>query len=53
VTVNVQHDATKPFAQLLPDPGDPTKTVLVVMGTNGNDDIRLNLSKNPDTRGLR
>jgi Ca2+-binding RTX toxin-like protein len=41
VTVNVQHDATKPVAQLLPDPTDPSKTVLVVLGTNGNDKIRI------------
>jgi hypothetical protein len=41
VTVNVQHDSSKPFAQLMTDPLKPNKTVLVVLGTDGNDEIRF------------
>jgi hypothetical protein len=41
VSVTVQHDASRPYAALMADPADPKKTVLLVLGTNGNDRIRI------------
>jgi hypothetical protein len=46
VTVTVQHDPTVPIATLVVDPLDPSKTMLVVMGTTGDDVIRLNKNGN-------
>jgi hypothetical protein len=46
VTVNVEHDTSKPVAQLLADPNDPNKTVLVVLGTDRNDKIEFVLAEN-------
>ena len=41
VTVTVLHDPTEPLISLVPDPQDPSKTVLVIMGTDGDDIIRV------------
>jgi hypothetical protein len=46
VTVTVEHDPTVPLVTLLPDPQAPTQTVLVVMGTTGDDNIRVNRNGN-------